>query len=106
MKSKKGIDWIKFNNIKQNSINFSALDGLRKRNIILKRMIKGSILSAIIGYSFQYFYNDFKNTIKDSGKTFMKKLNNLPNKTTAFKDAHRLLCLEYLDNKVWMDIIK
>lgn len=100
MRSKKVVDWIKLSNIKHNSINFSALNGLQKRNQILKKLIKYSIFSSIIGYTVYYYYNDFETLISDGGKTFLKKLNNLPNKESTFKDSHKLLCLEYLDNKV------
>jgi len=100
MKSKKVIDWIKLNNIKQNAINISALDGLKRRNRILKKIILISIFTGVIGYSSIYFFNEFNMVISDGGKTFINKLNNLPNKKSTFKDSHKLLCLEYLDNKV------
>ncbi len=38
--------------------------------------------------------------ISDGGKTFLSRLNGLPNKKSTFKDSHKLLCLEYIDNKV------
>jgi hypothetical protein len=91
---------IKFNNIKENSINFSALDGLKRRNYILRKTIKYSILLGIFGYSAFYYINEYKMIITDGGKTFINKLNNLPNKKFTFRDSHKLLCLEYLDNKV------
>ena len=100
MKSKKVIDWIKFNNIKENSINFSALDGLKRRNNILRKTIKYSIVLGFLGYATFYYHNEYNMLITDSGRTFLNKLNSLPNKKSTFKDSHKLLCLEYLDNKV------
>jgi len=100
MKSKRVIDWIKFHNIKQNAINLSALDGLKKRNQILRKIIKYSIFCGILGYSSYYYINEFNMIISDGGKTFLSRLNGLPNKKSTFKDSHKLLCLEYIDNKV------
>ena len=100
MKTKKVVDWIKFNNIKENSINFSALPGLKHRNNLIIKIIKISIFSAFVGYTSFFYYNEYNLIISDGGKTFLKELNNLPNKKSTYKDSHKLLCLEYLDNKV------
>jgi len=100
MKSKKVIDWIKFNNIKENSVNLSALDGLKRRNNILRKSIKYSIVLGILGYTSYYYLNEYNIIVSDGGRTFINRLNNLPNKKSTFKDSHKLLCLEYLDNKV------
>jgi hypothetical protein len=100
MKSKKVIDWIKFNNIKENSVNLSALDGLKRRNIILRKTIKYSIVFGFLGYATFYYFKEYDLVIADGGRTFINRLNSLPNKKSTFKDSHKLLCLEYLDNKV------
>lgn len=100
MKSKKVVDWIKFNNIKENSINLSALDGLKKRNEILRKFIKYSIVFGIAGYTSYYYFNQFNMVIKDGGRTFINRINSMPNKKSTFRDSHKFLCLEYIDNKV------
>jgi hypothetical protein len=97
---KRVVDWIKYKNIKDNSLNNSALEGLSRRNKILKGIIKSMFVFTILGYNGYNYINEFNYLIKDSGKNFLKNLNNSANKKLIFKDSHKLQCLEYLDNKV------
>ena len=68
-KPKRIIDWIKYKNMKEATINYTALTGLKRVNRILTRLIKFSILGFIVGYGCFSLYNHYNDIFENRIKT-------------------------------------
>lgn len=64
-KPKKIIDWIKYRNMKESTINYTALTGLKRINKILTRFIKLSFIGFTIGFGSLAVYNHFQDLFKN-----------------------------------------
>jgi hypothetical protein len=88
MKTKKVVDWIKFNNLKEQTRNYSALKGLGRINGIFKFLFRLTLGSTIIYYPLKAFLNDVENVLKNEPTNFYKRLDQIPNKEKIFHNAH------------------
>jgi hypothetical protein len=98
MKTRKIVDWIKVNNLKEATRNYSALTGLKRVNNIIKFIFKMTIGGAIIYIPLVGFLNDVDNVLKNGSKNFFKKINAIPNKEKLFHNAHYKSILNYHDD--------
>jgi len=64
-KPRKIIDWIKYRNMKESTINFTALTGLKRINKILTRFIKFSIIGFTLGFGSLAVYNHFQDVFNN-----------------------------------------
>jgi hypothetical protein len=100
MSSKKVVNWIKYNNIKNNSSNYTALKGMRRINKTISFFLKIGIPFSILTTGMIAFYYDFDYITKQGVYDFNKKLNSLQNVEKIFLNAHKKLMLDYTDLKV------
>jgi hypothetical protein len=94
-KTRKVVDWIKYQNIKENTKNYSALKGLKRVNTFLTRSIKYGVLAFFIGYGCYKYYKDYQETIINGIKSLEEDINNLEEKPLEYLNSHIKLSIEY-----------
>jgi hypothetical protein len=92
---KRVIDWIKFKNLKDNSVNYSAMTGLKRINKILSRFIKFGVLGLFLSLGAIKFYKDYKENFENGIKNFEEKIKALDDKERIYLNKHRQLSIEY-----------
>jgi hypothetical protein len=100
MKTKKVIDWIRFQNIRDNSRNFTALKGLSRVNKILSFLLKYGIASCFLAAGIIWYKKDLYYVLNKGPKDFLNKLNDLPNKEEIYMKAHKNLLIDFLSDEV------
>lgn len=107
-KPKKIIDWIKFRNIKEVTINNSALKGLKKINSLLSRFIKVGIIGFLSYNCFKLAINHFEDVFYKNIEKLENEINKLDEdrKKYIYLQNHIKLSLEYGNSKRMDDIEK
>ena len=105
MKVKREIDHIKLKNLKDTSINVSALKGLRRINNVIRKSLLFGISISVFGFLATAYYRNVIYAITEGKKIFLEKLNTMPNKEKLFLDGHSKLVEEYLNYNVSLIIL-
>jgi len=100
MKVKKVVDHIKLKNLKDNSVNLSALTGLRRINKVIYRSIVFGFSISAIGFFTTAYYNNIIYSITEGKKLFLNRLDTLPNKETLYMEGHKKMMIEYSNSEV------
>lgn len=98
-KPRKVVDWIKYKNIREATINYSALKGLKRVNSILSGVIKYGILGFFVFAGTWYAIKSYRETMQEGIKYFENKLNSLPDKERIYLNNHIKLSLDYANPK-------
>jgi hypothetical protein len=94
-KPKRVYDWIKYRNIKEATVNYSALKGLKRVNKILSFFIKMSIAGVFIGYGCYALYTHYIDIFDTRIKQLEKMIN------TEGEDERKIV---YLNNHIKLGI--
>lgn len=94
-KTRKVVDWIKYKNIQEASVNNSALKGLKRVNNILSRFLKYGLIGFFVGFGALTYYKYFQDVLKNGIKNLEEKLNSADNKERIYLLKHRKLSIEY-----------
>ncbi len=94
---KKVIDWIKYKNIKDATINNSALKGLKRVNKILLKFLKISVISLTLYFSSKLLYIHYQDVFFFRIKNLENSLNSLTEdqKKIMYLNNHMKLNIEY-----------
>jgi len=95
MQTKKVVDWIKFKNLKDATINYSALQGLNRINKLLSRFIKYGLLGFIIIGGSYIYYKRYCDIISNGVQFLEKQIHNLDDKQIIYLKNHIRLSLDY-----------
>jgi hypothetical protein len=95
MKTKKIVDWIKYNNLREQTRNHSALKGLGRVNGILRFFSKLVLGGVVIYFPLMGFLNDVENVLKNEPGNFFKRLDAIPNREKIFHNAHYKSIIDY-----------
>ncbi len=94
---KKIYDWIKYNNIKDATINNSALKGLKRVNKIVSRFLKFSFFSLFVYFGYKISLKHYEDVFHNNIKNLEKSLNlfSEEERKYAYLNNHIKLSLEY-----------
>jgi hypothetical protein len=101
MKTKKVVDWIKFNNLKEQTRNYTALKGLGRVTKITKMLLKITIGGLLVYFPLVGFLNDVESVLKNEPKNFFKRLYALPNREKIFHSAHYNSIIGYAKDDIF-----
>ncbi len=98
MQNKKVVDWIKFQNLRESTRNYTALKGLGRINKILSKTTKYGLLGLIIFIGSYSSYRMYKETMETGIDYFEKRLDTIHDKQRVYLTNHVKLSLEYANN--------
>jgi hypothetical protein len=96
-KTKKVVDWIKYKNLKEASINYSALKGLKRVNKILSRIIKFGLIGFLFYSGIQTCYLKYKQIMENEINDLENQLKRNPNLKKLYLQNHLKLSLDYVN---------
>ena len=101
-KPKRVYDWIKYRNIKEATVNYSALKGLKRINKILSFFIRTSLAGVFIGFGFYALYTHYIDIFNTRINQLEKMINaeEEDERKIVYLNSHIKLAIDYGRNQI------